>query len=186
MQALSEKYRSIKLATYRYPDFDMSNIQACMQHLYLDDFSHYTGKGRRIAGRGIVMLAEPAHEPNILIICHNCGKAGHYQSSCAVPGKACGRRNNPAGQMKAESRGGASKMRCTTVHKTAMRIDQRVLYARSAAPTDGSPRHGDRDQYPNPPHGRRRETNIPGITSTTTSDQVFEFLLVKLRRRVAT
>ncbi|CAN0370873.1 unnamed protein product, partial [Scytosiphon promiscuus] len=93
VQGLPDKYRDIKLTTYKDPEFDLPKIQATMRHLYLDDLSRSKGRDGGIAGRCVAMSVESAADPNS-IICHNCGKEGHYKSGCAVPGKTNDKRNN--------------------------------------------------------------------------------------------
>ena len=95
-----------------------------MRHLYLDDLSRNKGKGKLIAGRGVPMSVESAPDPTS-IICHNCGKEGHYKSGCAVPGKTYDKRNN--GQAR-KSRKSGGKARDTTkkwrlLHRTTSHND---------------------------------------------------------------
>ncbi|CAN0425279.1 unnamed protein product, partial [Laminaria digitata] len=89
VQGLPESYRDINLTTYKDPDFDLSKIQSTMRHLYLDGLSR--GKTGKIAGRGTIMTAATASssDTSSVVICHNCGREGHYKSGCAVPGKWC-------------------------------------------------------------------------------------------------
>ena len=53
IQGRPEKYRDIKLMTYKDPRFDLPKNQTNMRHLYLDDMSRNKGKGKLIAGRGV-------------------------------------------------------------------------------------------------------------------------------------
>ena len=78
--------------------FDLPNIQSVLRHVYLDRLSR--NKTGRIAGRGTAMTATPASPDPSSTVCHNCGKAGHYGSVCAVPTKTYGESNEPAGQKK--------------------------------------------------------------------------------------
>ena len=55
---LPEKYRDVKLTTYKDPEFDLPKIQATMRHLYLDDLSRYKGKGKLIAEGGVAISVE--------------------------------------------------------------------------------------------------------------------------------
>ena len=49
VQGLPEKYRHIKLTTYKDAEIDLPKIQATMRHLCLDNLSHNKGKGNLIA-----------------------------------------------------------------------------------------------------------------------------------------
>ena len=120
LQALTEEYRDVELMTWTVPDFDLPKIRSVQQHLYLDGLSR--NKTGRTAGRGTVMTATSASPDASAIICHNCGKAGHYRSGCAVPTKAHGNSNKPAGQKKSES-GGRAWQKWFTVHETATHND---------------------------------------------------------------
>ena len=75
-----------------------------MQHLYLGGLSQE--KTGTIAGRGTAMAAAATAAASLdtssVVICHNCGKGGHYKSGCAMPGKIHGKGKKPAtaGQAK--------------------------------------------------------------------------------------
>ena len=73
VQGRLEKYRGIKLTTYKDPEFDLPTIQATMRHVYLDELSCNKGKGKLIAGRSVAVSVESAPDPTS-IICHSCGK----------------------------------------------------------------------------------------------------------------
>ncbi|CAN0270136.1 unnamed protein product [Laminaria digitata] len=55
-----------------------------MRHLYLDGLSR--AKTGKIAGRGTILTAATASPSDTSsdIICHNCGREGHYKSGCAL------------------------------------------------------------------------------------------------------
>ena len=57
------------------------------------------------------------------ISCHNCGKAGSYKTGCAVPVKAYGKSNKPAGQKKKSGSGGGARQKWCSVHKTTTHND---------------------------------------------------------------
>ena len=138
VQGLPEKYRHIKLTTYKDAEIDLPKIQATMRHLCLDNLSHNKGKGNLIAGRGVAMSVESAPDPNS-IICHNCGKEGHCDSGCAVPGKTYDKRNNGHAR---KSRKSGGKGRDTTKkwcsgHKTSSQNDADVCKLGGSRPKDG-------------------------------------------------
>ena len=110
-----------------------------MCHLYLDDLSRNKGKGKLIVGHGVAMSVESAPDPTS-IVCHNCGKEGHYQSGCAVPGKTYDKRNN--GHVpKSRKSGGKARditkkwysLHKTKLHTTTPTVSSRERRARRRA-----------------------------------------------------
>ena len=87
----------------------------------------YTDRlSRKKTGRiaGTIMAAAPASslDPNSVVICHNCGKDGHYKSGYAVPGEVHGKGKEPAGQNK-KAGGGAGQKTWCSLHKTTVHSD---------------------------------------------------------------
>ena len=76
----------------------------------------------------MAMSAEPKHEP---IICNNCGTAGHNRGDCAVPRTVCKTNNNPSGEKKNGSRGGAG-LKWRTVHNTTTTQSDAECYVQGA------------------------------------------------------
>ncbi|CAN0244684.1 unnamed protein product [Laminaria digitata] len=120
VQGLPEIYRDIKLTTYKDLHFDLPKIQSTMRHLYLDGLSR--GKSGKIAGRGTIMIAATASSSDIssFVICHNCGREGHYKSGCAVPGKVYskGKKTAAAAGQTKKTEGGAGQKWCSVQKPT--------------------------------------------------------------------
>ena len=125
LRGLTEEYRDVKLMTWKDPDFDLPKIQSVLRHLYLDGLSR--NRTGRIAGRGTAMTATSATPDPSAIICHNCGKSGHYRNGYAVPTKA----NGPARRKKKSGSGGSVGQNWCTVHKTTTHNDAEC-YAQGA------------------------------------------------------
>lgn len=138
LQGLTEEYRDVKLMTWKDPDFDLPKIQSVLRHLYLDGLSR--NKTGRIAGRGTAMTATSATPDPSAIICHNCGKSGHYRSGCAVPAKAHGNSNKSARQKKKSGSGGSAGQKWCTVHRTTTHNDAEC-YAQGAPRSQTSSTH---------------------------------------------
>ena len=138
VQGLPEKYRDIKLTTYKDPDFDLPKLQATMRHLYLDDLSRSKDKGGLIAGRGAAMLVESRPDPNI-IICHHCGTPGHYKSGCAGPGKNNDKRGNghPGKSRKAGGKAVGTAKKWCSVHNTTSHNDADCYKQGAPRPKEG-------------------------------------------------
>lgn len=84
-------------------------------------------KTGRIARCSTAMTATSASQAPSSMICHNCDKAGHNRSGCAVPAKPNRKINKPAGQKRnldqraVLGRSGAlciRRSRATTPHAT--------------------------------------------------------------------
>lgn len=59
-------------------------------------------------------------DPSPVVICHNCGKEGHYKSGCAIPGKVHGKAKKAgaeAGQNKKKAGGGTGGQTWCSGHK---------------------------------------------------------------------
>ena len=141
VQGLPESYRDIKLTTYKDPDFDLSKIQTTMRHLYLDGLSRrMTGK---IAGRGTIMTAVAASssDSSSVVICHNCGKDGHYKSGCSVPGKLYGKGKKPAAGPNNKKAGDGAGQKWCSVHKTTTHSDTKCYAQGAARPQTTSSTH---------------------------------------------
>ena len=124
--------------TWKDPDLDLPKIQSALRHLYLDGLSR--NKTGNIAGRGTAMTAASATPDPSSIICHNCGKAGHYRSGCAVPASTNGKSNKTIGQKKKfGSRGSAGQKWCA-VHRTTTHNDTEC-YAQGAPRSQTSSTH---------------------------------------------
>ena len=138
VQGLPEKYRDIKLTTYKDPEFDLPKIQATIHHLYLDDLSRDKGKGKLVARRGVAMSVEAAPD-STSIICQKCGKEGHCKSGCAVPGKIYDKRNNGHARNSEKSRGkaGDTTKKWCSLHTTTSHKRRRLFQAGSVAPEGG-------------------------------------------------
>ena len=138
VQGLPESYHVIKITTYKDPNFDLAKIQATMRHRYLDDLSR--NKTGRIARRGMAMIAA---SDTTVVICHNCGKEGHHNSGCAVPGKMFAKGKKPAaaaGNNKKTGGGGAGQKWCS-VHKTTSHNDNECYTQGAQRPQTTSSTH---------------------------------------------
>ena len=69
------------------------------------------------------MTAASTSPDRSAILCHNCGKEGHNRSGCAVPAKAHGKSNKPAGQKKKSGSGGSAGQMWCYAHKTTTHND---------------------------------------------------------------
>ena len=138
LQGPTEEYRDVKLMTWKDPDSDLPNIQSVLRHLYLDGLSRK--RTWRIAGRGTSMKATSAKPDPSVIICHNCGKPGHYKSGYAVPTKANGNSNQPARRRKKSGSGGSAGQKWCTVLKTTTHNDTEC-YAQGAPRSQTSSTH---------------------------------------------
>ncbi|CAN0323514.1 unnamed protein product, partial [Scytosiphon promiscuus] len=77
------------------------------------------------------MTAAPASSDPSSIICHNCGKAGHYRSGCAVPAKGHGKSSKPVGQKKKSGSWGSAGQKWCSTHRTTTHNDAEC-YAQGA------------------------------------------------------
>ena len=60
---------------YRYPTFDIEQMQSTMRHSHLDDISRNSGAKGKPAGPDVAKSAETS-------ICRYCGKEGHLARTC--------------------------------------------------------------------------------------------------------
>lgn len=115
------------------PDIDFPNTQSVLLHLYLDGLSRNTTDTN--AKRGTAMTGASTSPDPSAIIYHNCGKARHSRSGCALPVKAHGKPNKTEGQeTKYLSRSSAGRTWCSVYQKTT-HIPRRALRARGSSPT---------------------------------------------------
>ena len=138
VQGLPKRYRDIKLTTYKDLEFDLPKIEATVRHFYLDDLSRNKDEGKLIAEHGVVMSVESATDPTS-IICHNCGKEGHYKSGYAVPGKTYDKRNNDhawKSRMSGEKTKDTTKKGCS-LHTTTSHNDADCFKQGAARPKEG-------------------------------------------------
>ena len=120
LQGLTDEYKDVKLMTWKDPDMNLAKIKSVLRHVYQDEQSRKKTTG--IAGRGYAMQAATGTG---VVICRNCGIAGHYERGCAMPRKD-GKVN------KSESKNGGAKW--CSLHNTTTHSNEECYRQGAAKP----------------------------------------------------